>query len=315
MIRVLLLVLAAFCAPLPAAAQLTNNDRQLMGAGDSRDGPMRRQYFGGRAECTAANNRAEAAELIIACTRAADSERDRALVGRFLITRGDLHFDIGDQAAAAADYQQAVDIYTDLIASDATPRALSTRAAALFRLERFEEALANYDRALAIDPHFASALNGRGITSFRRGDYTSAIADFDRTVELAARLRSRGGLRTPSRTAIISPAVHANQCAARAAARIELDVARAACETAIRGSAEHVFSRGFLNFIEGRLEEALQDFDRAAALSDTNGSALYARGVVATRLGRTEAGEADMARGREMEGSRLDYYINAGLVP
>lgn len=313
--RILLLALAFTCTSLPAAAQLSPDDQRLMGAGDSLDGPLRRQYFGDRATCTNSDRLDGIPELISACTRALESERDRSLAGRFLITRGDLHFAAGDKAAATADYERAAEIYTDLTAADATPSDLSDRAAALYRLDRFEEAWESYDRALRINPRYASALYGRGITSFRRGDYASAIADFDRTVELAARLRSRGGLRTPTRSASIQPSVYANQCTARAAARQELEAARDACERAIRGDEKHVLSRGFLNFIEGRMEEAFQDFDRAASLDDTDGHAVYARGVAAVRLGRREAGEADMARGREIEGGRLDFYINAGLVP
>ena len=67
---------------------------------------------------------------------------------------------------ALANYDQALTIKPD------HPDALNNRGNALLGLKRFDEALASYDKALAIKPDHANALSNRGnalLEAFRRG--------------------------------------------------------------------------------------------------------------------------------------------------
>lgn len=49
---------------------------------------------------------------------------------------------------------------------------------------KFREALATLDQAVALDPERATARNARGYAHMRLGDYTAALADFDEAIRL-----------------------------------------------------------------------------------------------------------------------------------
>lgn len=49
----------------------------------------------------------------------------------------------------------------------------------------YAEAIANFDRALALAPNNSDAYHSRGIAKDGQGDYAGAIADFDRAIALA----------------------------------------------------------------------------------------------------------------------------------
>lgn len=51
-------------------------------------------------------------------------------------------------------------------------------------LGNFQEALANFNRAIEIDPNYANAYNNRGATQGKLGNHEEAIADFSRAIEL-----------------------------------------------------------------------------------------------------------------------------------
>jgi len=53
-----------------------------------------------------------------------------------------------------------------------------------------ERAIANYDRAIAVDSRFANAYNSRGAALGSKGDLVSALRDFDRAIELNPELGS-----------------------------------------------------------------------------------------------------------------------------
>ncbi len=73
---------------------------------------------------------------------------------------------------------------------DRPPLSLETasdycqHANALFQAGHYTQAIAAYDRALAMNPAFYQAWNNRGSTCFRAKRYDEAIADFDRAIEL-----------------------------------------------------------------------------------------------------------------------------------
>ena len=75
-------------------------------------------------------------------------------------------------------------------------RALNNRGNALQELKRFEEALASYDRALALKPDYAEALNNRGIALQELKRLEEALASYDRALALkpdyAEALNNRG---------------------------------------------------------------------------------------------------------------------------
>lgn len=55
-----------------------------------------------------------------------------------------------------------------MIQTEPSPLAFERLGVAMFRLERYDEALMNFEKALAIDPDYYQALNGRGVCLLNR---------------------------------------------------------------------------------------------------------------------------------------------------
>jgi tetratricopeptide (TPR) repeat protein len=64
---------------------------------------------------------------------------------------------------------------------------LSNRGAALRRLDRIEEALFDYDRALALAPNWVEAWNNRGVALAALNRHGEAIAAYDRALAINPR--------------------------------------------------------------------------------------------------------------------------------
>jgi len=215
--------------------------------------------------------------------------------------------DAGQFSEAEADLNLAAGAFATAI--EANPRdyyGYSNRASVRARLGQYDEALADYTYAATIDSNASSPWLGRGNILFRRGDYAGASEAFDRAGRIAARVASTG------------PAHHTVRCAVRAAANVDLDRARTFCDRAVRNADNPSYAlagRGYFWFMQGDLTAAAADFSRAIEEDPYNAPAVYGRGVVAAREGRTAEGEADMARGLAMDRFEVEYYANAGLRP
>ena len=64
------------------------------------------------------------------------------------------------------------------------PAAYNNRGVTLHALKRYGDALASYDRALALAPDYAEAYNNRGVTLLAKGDIPAAEAMFRRAAAL-----------------------------------------------------------------------------------------------------------------------------------
>lgn len=69
--------------------------------------------------------------------------------------------------------------------ANAAAQAAYDEASRLFEQENYAAAVPAYDRALAADPAFTSALHDRGLAKLHGGDYAGAVADFGRLIERA----------------------------------------------------------------------------------------------------------------------------------
>ncbi len=67
---------------------------------------------------------------------------------------------------------------------DATPRALVAEADTLFKMRKYDEAIAKLDAAIKKDGDFAPAYYWRGRARYMKGDFKGSAADFDRQIAL-----------------------------------------------------------------------------------------------------------------------------------
>ena len=82
-------------------------------------------------------------------------------------------------------YEDAIASYDKVLAIKPDyHKAWFNRGYALDKLGRYEEVIASYDRALQINPEYHEAWNGRGIALSSLGRNEKAIASYDRAIQI-----------------------------------------------------------------------------------------------------------------------------------
>lgn len=94
----------------------------------------------------------------------------------FAITLCGCSFDLGSWSSAPEKGTTPVPATTEINAAEA--QAAAARAQTLAQSGKTEEALAEFDKAIAIDPHNADALYNRGLLYQRERQHQLAIEDF-----------------------------------------------------------------------------------------------------------------------------------------
>jgi tetratricopeptide (TPR) repeat protein len=108
------------------------------------------------------------------------ARRSVALVALLATPLGGCSFDLGSWGADNAKPQPVAQKPTDNISarSVADAQGYATRGQLLAKSGKNEEALAEFDRALALDPYNVQALYGRGLIYQGEKQHQQAIADF-----------------------------------------------------------------------------------------------------------------------------------------
>jgi tetratricopeptide (TPR) repeat protein len=172
---------------------------------------------------------------------------------------------LGQVEQAQADFSRAIEAFSAVIESDRSEAiGYYNRAAVLVHIGEYDRALADYAAMTQLNDDDALPHMRRGFIFFRRSEYASALVEYIAAAELL-----------PENADYLAAA-----CAARTAAGIELNLALAACEEALRLSegARGLFARAFLRFMQGEFESAWTDFAAAAELDADNAFALHGRG-------------------------------------
>ena len=98
---------------------------------------------------------------------------------------GDNAFITGDKFFENGDYERALTEYeTALRQNPEAPYLVRAKARALMQLERNDEALSWFDRAVEYQPFFGGTYANRGILYDRMGQYDLAIRDYEKALEL-----------------------------------------------------------------------------------------------------------------------------------
>jgi tetratricopeptide (TPR) repeat protein len=190
--------------------------------------------------------------------------------------RGAAWYSKGDLERAIADFDKAIRI--DPRYTDAYIR----RGRAWHARGDLDRAIADCDRAIRIDPRSALAYNNRGIAREDKGDVPGAIADFDTAIQLDNGLYEAYINRSTARCVIgdIKGAI------------TDLDVAIAIDP---RNAAAYN-NRASARRTAGDLAGAIADHDRAVLLDPGNALAYMNRGMTRLRLGKINEAQADFQR-------------------
>lgn len=98
---------------------------------------------------------------------------------------GAAHRQQGTDALAAGDYHKAISRCEKAVYINADdPLTYNERGAAYSYLERYDDAIADYSRALRLDPKFVRAYRNRGSAFFHQGKLAEAVADSSKAIEL-----------------------------------------------------------------------------------------------------------------------------------
>ncbi len=92
--------------------------------------------------------------------------------------RGIARSDLGDKQSAIADYNKAIEINPNLAT------AYFNRGVARSDLGDKQSAIADYNKAIEINPNYADAYFNRGVARSDLGDKQSAIADYNKAIEI-----------------------------------------------------------------------------------------------------------------------------------
>ena len=65
---------------------------------------------------------------------------------------------------------------------------MQNRAEVYIRSGRYNNAIVDYTKAIALNPKYSTAYNGRGNTYFKMGAYDKAITDLNKAIALSPRI-------------------------------------------------------------------------------------------------------------------------------
>lgn len=212
--------------------------------------------------------------------------------------------------------------------------ALIHRGAERAALGQYVRAVADFGRALRIDPDSARAYVERGHVHYQRGEYDVALRDSETALRLQPNLQTAMELRDIALRGVgdaqgrsievftrqieadpTNAALWNNRCWQRAVEGVDLDLALIDCNEALRLDPENAAafdSRGLVHFKRGEFEAALRDYEAALAIDPGRGHYLYGRGIARVRLG-DEAGFTDITAAERAEPGIAHMYRVYGV--
>jgi tetratricopeptide (TPR) repeat protein len=207
---------------------------------------------------------------------------------------GAILFDKGAKAEAVAEWSKAIEL---------DPRdagAWYNRGVVHENLKQWDKALADYTRAIELEPKFAWAWNGRGAAHAALEQYDEAIADHSKAIELNAK-EARSWWQRGSTYA----------------SRRQWDEALADCTQAIKLDPNYAFAwygRGWVYENLKQWDKALADHTKAIQLGPNYAFAWYSRGWVHQNLKQWDKALADYTRAIELDPKNAPTLHNRGDV-
>ena len=187
----------------------------------------------------------------------------------------------GENARAYQLYSQAIDLAPN------TADYYDRRSTVLYKMKRYEEALADESKAIELDPDRAKYYHGRAVILHDMKRYGEALKDRDRAIDLEPE-----NARYWDQRAVTLHAMERYEEALKDRTKaIELDPE----------NARYWDQRSATLHVMGRYNEALTDSDKAVELAPDEPEYYRSRAITLRALGRKEDALADEKKARELE--------------
>jgi tetratricopeptide (TPR) repeat protein len=195
---------------------------------------------------------------------------------------------------ALQKYDRALAIHPDYA------EALFNRGVTLQKLRRLDQAVRSYDRAVAARPNYAEALCNRGVVLQELGRFADALASYDRALgvrpNFAEALSNRGN-------------------ALKAVNRLEDALESYDQALALRPDyVEVLYNRGNTLKELKRLEDAVESYDRAVSSCPHYAEAFSNRGAALEELGRLEDALKSYDRAVALRADFAEALSNRGNI-
>ena len=206
------------------------------------------------------------------------------------------------------------------------------RGYACYDLGLYDLAIANYDKAIQLEPNDANAYNNRGLAKIRLGQHFAAISDYNKAIQLkpdhALAYRNRGIVKgklgqhfaaiSDYNKAIQLKPDYALAYSSRGTAKAGLGQYFAAIsdyDKAIQlepNDADVYNNRGIAKAELGQHFAAISDFDKVIQLKPDHALAYYNRGIAKAGLGQHFAAISDFDKAIQLKPDYADTYNNRG---
>jgi tetratricopeptide (TPR) repeat protein len=174
------------------------------------------------------------------------------------------------------------------------------RADALFDLHRYEDAIASYDEAIALEPAHMGAWKNRGLALIRLARFDEAAGSCGRALALAPKDAEAHAFRGNALLAL---------------RRFEEALESLDCAIALHPDyAEAHQARGLALSTMKERAEAVASLDRAIAIHPGFATALFYRGNVLMELDRWEEAQLSYDRATQADGRLTAAYVNRGTA-
>ena len=198
-----------------------------------------------------------------------------------------------------SDWQDESTLYSDIISKNPKAmRAYVARGTALGKAGDHANALADFERAIELDPDYSDTYMNRGKYFLKQGKPRRAQADLTTAIELAPKFQraymSRGDISASlgELDSAVEDYTHSIELAPDFAAAYN--------------------NRGIVYGRQGKKELALQDFAQAIALDIYNGQAYFNRGSFYRNLGELDKAIEDFSKAIELEPEVAGVYVGRG---
>jgi tetratricopeptide (TPR) repeat protein len=229
-------------------------------------------------------------KTVDACTRLIERGNTYALDdARNHVDRGNAFMYLHEYARAIADYDRAIELDPKHV------NAFYNRGLARESLQEYQDALKDYASAIALAPEHVKALINRGGIYQRLNDHDAAIADFDRALAISPTEPLAYGKRSLSNRYLKN-----------------FDRAFADAERAISLAPNYGYAyrqRALIHLERQQFEAAIADFGRSLELDPSEDILYYERAQAWERFGKPDMALADLNRGVVLDPGYAPYLV------